>query len=113
MDAKSPPSNLRPIAGGNSTPRKLSDLLTAFGASPSPTSSSSLRKQMQSRAKVKNMAASNATADNTIAPPSSAPAKAASVADRKEESHSDDELHSDDVIHGKALLTRLRRRIFN
>jgi hypothetical protein len=113
MDAKSSPNNLRPIAGGNSTPRKLSDLLTAFGASPSPTSSSSLRKQIQSRAEVKNMAASNDIADNIAAPPSSAPAKTASVTDRKEETHSDDELHSGDVIHGTMLLTRLQRRICN
>jgi hypothetical protein len=101
---KSPPNNLRPIAGGNSTPRKLSDLLTAFGASPSPTSSSSLRKQIQSRAEVNNMAASNITAGNTIIPPPSpAPAQTANVADRKEEPHSDDELHSGDMIHGTFL----------
>lgn len=54
------------------------------------------------------MAKSSATADKTIAPPSSAPAKPASVADRKQESHSDDELHSGDVIHGTVLLTRLQ-----
>lgn len=110
MGAKSPSNNnLRPIAGGNSTPRKLSDLLTAFGASPSPTSSSSLRKQMQSRAQTGNMAANEATAGNTISLPSPAPAQTASVADRKEESHSDDddELHSDDVIHG-TVFTLLR-----
>jgi hypothetical protein len=113
MDAKSPSNNLRPIAGGNSTPRKLSELMTAFGASPSPTSSSSLRKQIQSRAEVNNMAASNITAGNTIPPPSPAPAQTASVADRKEESHSDDELHSGDVIHGTVLGPRRLRRICN
>ena len=107
MEAKSPSNNLRPIAGGNSTPRKLSDLLTAFGASPSPTSSSSLRKQMQSRAHTSNMAANEATAGNTISLPSPALAQTASDADRKEESHSDDELHCGDVIHG-IVLTLLR-----
>ena len=100
---KSPPNNLRPIAGGNSTPRKLSDLLTAFGASPSPTSSSSLRKQIQFRAGVNSMAASNIAAGNAIPPPSPAPAQTANVANRKEESHSDDELHSGDVIYGTVL----------
>jgi len=49
------------------------------------------------------MAASNITAGNTILPPSPAPAQSANVADRKEESHSDDELHSGDVIHGTVL----------
>ena len=100
---KSLPNKLRPIAGGNSTPRKLSDLLTAFGASSSPTSSSSLRKQIQSRAEVKNMAVSDVTADNTIPSPSPAAVQTANVANSKEESHSDDELHSGDVIHGTVL----------
>lgn len=112
MDAKSPPNNLRPIAGGNSTPRKLSELMTAFGASPSPTSSSSLRKQMQSRTKPNNMAASEVMAGSAISQPAPAPAQTASVDDLKEESHSDDELHSGDVIHGTVLVL-LRRRICN
>ena len=104
MDPKFPPDGLRPIAGGNSTPRKLSDLLTAFGASPSPTSSSSLRKQIKPRIEPSSMAAIEAEMGNNIPPPSTAPAQTASVADRKDESPSDDELHSGDVILGMVLV---------
>jgi hypothetical protein len=46
------------------------------------------------------MATSETMAGNAISAPSPVPAQTASVADRKEESHSDDELHSGDVIHG-------------
>jgi hypothetical protein len=67
---------------------------------------------MQSRTKPNNMAASETMAGNAIPPPSPAPAQTASVADRKDESHSDDELHSGDVIHGTVLVLR-RRRICN
>jgi hypothetical protein len=112
MDAKSPPDKLRSIAGGNTTPtpRKLSDLLTAFGASPSPTSSSSLRKQMQSRVELNSMAKTETKAGDTNFPPPPALAPSAAVADREKDSQSHDELHGGDVIKCIVPVLLLQRK---
>jgi hypothetical protein len=90
------------------TPRKLSDLLSAFAASPSPTSTSNLRRQMQSRIDLTNMATSEAEAINTSLPPSPAPVQTAIVANREEHSDNEDELHDDDVIHGTHSVVLVR-----
>jgi hypothetical protein len=89
-----------PVAATHPTPRKLSDLMTAFAASPSPTSKSNLRRQVQSRIDLTNMATSEAEASSTSHSPSPVPVQTANVDDREEHSHTDDEPYDDDVIHG-------------
>jgi hypothetical protein len=89
-----------PVAATQPTPRKLSDLMTAFAASPSPTSMSNLRRQMQSRVDLTTMATSEAEASNVNHSPWPAPVQTASVANREEHSNTSDEVDDDDVIHG-------------
>jgi hypothetical protein len=89
-----------PFATTQPTPRKLSDLMTAFAASPSPTSMSNLRRQMQSRIDLTTMATSEAEASNISHSPSPAPMQTANVANREEHSNTGNEVDDDDVIHG-------------
>jgi prophage DNA circulation protein len=100
MDTDNSSKKPGPVAATQATPRKLSDLMTAFAASPSPTSTSNLRRQMQSRIDLTTMATSEAEASNISHSPTPTSVQTASVANREEHSNTGDEVDDDDVIHG-------------
>lgn len=100
MDTDNSQKKPGPVAATHPTPRKLSDLMTAFAASSSPTSTSNLRRQMQSRIDLTTMATSEAEAINISHSPTPASVQTASVANREEHSNTGDEVDDDDVIHG-------------
>jgi prophage DNA circulation protein len=100
MDTDNSPNKSAPVAATQATPRKLSDLMTAFAASPSSTSKSNLRRQMQYRIDLTTMAISEAEASNVNHSPSPTPVQTASLANREEHSTTGDEIDDDDVIHG-------------
>lgn len=93
MDKAPSPSDKRPAATAN-TPRKVSDLLTAFGASRSPTSATNLRKQMQSNLEPSKVPASHEDANQTSYAPPDAGARSTGATNGVDDSD------SDDVIHG-------------